>query len=405
MSAAQAAMEVGPITFGPDSFKVKGRILGYQQVMALSWYWYSQTVNFLNTQDARLSIHVVGTNEEIKIAKTTMYVSPKLAEAYRILRERTWDYRITKYVEPLAKQGFFRYQGADFYTNGVIRSGGDEFSLSAASIEAFDLRVKLGGLFSRKLTLSLRYDHDIIHGLIGKFKHSPEDPEMYVWRLKTVQEEHQAEQHWFFDTIRLCAKIAMADGAVDPDEILVIKEFVRMAFNLDEEMLRRAITLFNEARESDQPARFYAHRLHKYHGRNPKLISAIFNLLRDVALADGELHGVEATLLEDVARVLGFDPRRRSSERAREHQEGARSDANGTAGDRGVGAEEKRHGGVLGLSGKVTVEMIRVAYRKLVIAHHPDKFHNSSDGERRRAHERMVEINAAYTFFREKYDF
>lgn len=405
MNTADAAMEVGPITFGSDSFKVKGRVFGYHQVVSLSWYWFSQTINFLNTQDARLSIYVKGTNEEIKLSKTTMYVSPKLAECYRILRERTWDYRIAPYIEALATRGSFSYEGAEFYTNGAIQSGDDVFSLKAASIEPFELRVKLDGFFSRKLTISLRRDHDIIHGLIAKFLESPEDPKAYMARLRAAQEEGQAEQHWFFDTIRLCAKIATADDSVDPDEVLVIKEFVRSAFALDESMLQRAITLFNEARESDRPAWFYARRLMKYHGSDARLIAAIFNLLRDVALADGELHGMETAILEDIAKAFGFDPRRKSSEhkygRKSEEQEQSRGDT----GAHGPASEERRHGGVLGLNGKVSVEMIRVAYRKLVIAHHPDKFHNASPEERRRAHDRMVEINAAYTYFREKYDF
>ena len=50
----------------------------------------------------------------------TMWVSPKLAEAYQILRERTWQYRIQPYLEQLSRSGYFSYQGSDIYTDGSI---------------------------------------------------------------------------------------------------------------------------------------------------------------------------------------------------------------------------------------------------------------------------------------------
>lgn len=401
MTTSEAALEIGPITFGPDRFKIDGRLFTYEQVKSVSWYWFSQTINVINTQNAKLSVFIRDTGEEIKLSKHTMYVSPKLAEAYKVLRERTWKYRIDDYVQEMAMRGCFTYQGAEFFTNGAIRQGEDLFSLGQATIQPFELSVKRDGFFSRKLSVSLTVDNDIVQTLLGQFRQSPEAPDSYVERMKTAQEEHDATRHWFFDTIRLCAKIANADGEVDPDEILIIKEFVRVSFKLDDGMLRRAITLFNDSRESHRPARFYAERLFKHHGRDSKLMGAILNLLRDVALADGHLHDTETALLADISRVFGFDPKRKTNEQHSEQKKSAEQQSRSHANL----PEEKRHGQVLGLKGQVTVDVIRAAYRKLVMAHHPDKFHNESERERKQAHDRMVEINAAYSFFKQRYEF
>jgi DnaJ like chaperone protein len=297
------------------------------------------------------------------------------------------------YLEQLEKTGSFRYGGADFFTNGMIREGSDVFDLRNATEEAFSLTVKLGGFFSRKLSVSLRLDHDVIHTLLGRFREKPEDPQKYVARSKAEREQSQAEHHWFFDAIRLCAKMAAADGRIDPDEVMVVKEFVRAVFKLDESMMSRAVALFNEARESATPASFYAQRLMKHHGQNRQLIAAILNLLRDIALSDGECAPEELELLTQISRLLGSDPK-------------ASSDRNNTQTERpkSKDTEVNRHGRVLGLSGKVTIGEVRIAYRKLILEHHPDRHHGASPAVQRAAHERMVEINAAYAFFREKYD-
>lgn len=392
MSSASAAYEIGPIVFGPEQFQVQGRRVRYEDVTHLSWYWHSQTINFVNVQNANMGIHLRGESRVLEISKHTMWVSPKLAQAYQVLRERTWKVRLTPYLEQLESTGSIRYGGAEFFTNGMIRQGSDIFDLRNATEEPFSLTVKLGGFFSRKLSVALNLDHDVIHTLLGRFRENPEDPNQYVARMRNEREEAQAKHHWFFDVIRLCAKMAAADGRIDPDEILVVKEFVRAVFKLDESIMGRAVALFNEARDSAVPASFYAQRLMRHHGSDRKLIAGVLNVLRDIALSDDEFTSGEIDLLTQIARILGVTPNARSSAADERPEQPKTRDP-----------EVNRHGRVLGLSGKVTIEQIRVAYRKLILEHHPDKHHRAPAHIQRAAHERMVEINTAYAFFRERY--
>ena len=54
---------------------------------------------------------------------------------------------------------------------------------------------------------------------------------------------------------------------------------------------------------------------------------------------------------------------------------------------------------ILGLAQNVTdFEVVKKAYRNMAKKHHPDRFHNESEQEKERAHERFTEINTAYEY-------
>lgn len=51
---------------------------------------------------------------------------------------------------------------------------------------------------------------------------------------------------------------------------------------------------------------------------------------------------------------------------------------------------------LLGVSGQPTRQELSAAYRKLVVQHHPDRFHGAAEAERNRASARFIEITRAY---------
>lgn len=54
---------------------------------------------------------------------------------------------------------------------------------------------------------------------------------------------------------------------------------------------------------------------------------------------------------------------------------------------------------ILGLSQSVNnFDEVKKAYRNMAKKHHPDRFHNESEQEKERAHERFTEINKAYEY-------
>ncbi|TDH72728.1 hypothetical protein CCR75_003394 [Bremia lactucae] len=64
---------------------------------------------------------------------------------------------------------------------------------------------------------------------------------------------------------------------------------------------------------------------------------------------------------------------------------------------------------VLGVERSASPDKIKAAYRKLVLEHHPDRFHDKSQGSARRNDDKILRINAAYDLLgdnatRAKYD-
>jgi molecular chaperone DnaJ len=65
---------------------------------------------------------------------------------------------------------------------------------------------------------------------------------------------------------------------------------------------------------------------------------------------------------------------------------------------------------ILGVSRNATSAEIRTAYRRLFMAHHPDRLMNATEAARRDGEEKMKQINAAYAILndparRTQYDF
>lgn len=395
----EAAVQIGPVAFGREAFRVKDTTVAYSAVKHLRWRWISKTVSFLNFQSAELSIHLEDQERPISLTANTMFKNPVLVRTYSRLREMTWETRIADYARELGRDGCFTYRKASFYTNCAIKSGSDVFDLRKATIDPFRLSVRIGSIFSRKLDVDLTLDHDIIHSLLEKFKTSPMDPDEYVRAMRDRKAESTASAHWFYDTIRLCALVASADGGVSPEEILVVKEFLRSTFRVDENLMGQAIAIFNEVIAAPKPAAFYAERLVVNHSGSPEIFPRILRLLRDIALSDGELRAKEQEILEAVSDRFRRVGSEQGGKSGAEHNSSQNSNGS-TPSDK-----ERHFGSLLGLKGKVTISMIRMCYRKKVIECHPDKFHGASESERKRAHSAMQELNEAYAYFREKYDF
>ena len=59
---------------------------------------------------------------------------------------------------------------------------------------------------------------------------------------------------------------------------------------------------------------------------------------------------------------------------------------------------------MLGVTSETEFPAIKKAYRKLSMQYHPDKVAHLGDEFKGVAEEKMKEINAAYDYFRKKYD-
>ena len=165
----------------------------------------------------------------------------------------------------------------------------------------------------------------------------------------------QRQAVFFTATFAMLGKIAKADGQVCEHEIRVVQEFMRQRLNLDASARQFAIGLFNQAKDNNTPFEDYARQFGQIFGHDPQLRMMFYELLFNVAMADGELHPAEDSLLRAAPVLLGLH-----------------SDVYETVKRQFVN-DLSHHYAMLGLPDGADIAAVKKAYRKLASEYHPDK--------------------------------
>ena len=112
----------------------------------------------------------------------------------------------------------------------------------------------------------------------------------------------------FFAALFAClAKIAKADGRVDEAEIKKIEEIISSKLNLNKEHRNFAINIFQKAKDDNVDFEAYASNLYQVLYSSPNSLLVFYEMLFELALADGILHPNEDALLKKIPRIFGFD--------------------------------------------------------------------------------------------------
>ena len=112
----------------------------------------------------------------------------------------------------------------------------------------------------------------------------------------------------FFAALFAClAKIAKADGRVDEAEIKEIEEIISSKLNLNKEHRHFAINIFQKAKDDDVSFEAYASNLYQILSSSPNSLLVFYEMLFELALADGVLHPNEDELLKQIPKIFKFD--------------------------------------------------------------------------------------------------
>lgn len=181
--------------------------------------------------------------------------------------------------------------------------------------------------------------------------------------------------------VGLGAKLAMADGQVTDDEIIVFSRVFRAAPE-DTENVRR---VFNLARQTVRGYEGYARRIGRKYRHRPCLLEGVMDGLFQIALADGVVTQDEMDYLQSVSNIFGFDEA--TFRRIK-------------ASHLGADATDPYH--VLGVAHNAEFGEIRAAYRQLMADNHPDRvIHNGAPREfSDAAHDKAAAITTAYAKIR-----
>ncbi len=116
------------------------------------------------------------------------------------------------------------------------------------------------------------------------------------------------QQVAFFAALFAClAKIAKADGRVDEAEVKKIEEFISTKLNLNREHRNFAINIFQKAKDDNVSFEAYASNLYQILSSSPNSLLVFYEMLFELALADGILHPNEDYLLKKIPKIFRFD--------------------------------------------------------------------------------------------------
>jgi DnaJ like chaperone protein len=199
--------------------------------------------------------------------------------------------------------------------------------------------------------------------------------------------------------------LAKADGRVTESEIELARDIMqRMSLNSD--MRQAAIRLFNQGKQPDFNLTDVLRQFRlECHGRR-NLMRMFAEILVHAAYADGGLDAAERGVLEQVRTELGF------STREFRHIEAVVYNARYFSGHAAGGQAEPAAGrkalreayAILGVEETAGDAKIKLAYRRMMNQHHPDKLVAKGLPEEmiRLATEKTQEIKQAYELIRKE---
>ncbi|KCZ90635.1 molecular chaperone DjiA [Hyphomonas johnsonii] len=181
--------------------------------------------------------------------------------------------------------------------------------------------------------------------------------------------------------VGLGAKLAMADGAVTDQEIMVFSRVFRAAPE-DADNVRR---VFNIARQTVRGYESYARRIGRKYRSRPCLLEGVLDGLFQIAGADGVITDAEMVFLRNVSEAFGFSEA--TFRRIR-------------ASHLGPDRDDPYH--ILGVPHDAEFKSIRAAYRQLMSDNHPDRVVQMGAPREFEdaAHAKAAAITAAYAQIR-----
>ena len=241
---------------------------------------------------------------------------------------------------------------------------------------------------------------------------------------KTAGAESASHDHagnlFHATAFQMMGHIAKADGRVSEREIAAARAIMDH-LQLTPGQRQSAIDCFTEGKQSEFPVEAALGSLQQVCRDHPALLQQTLELLLNIAYADGGLHPHAHARLLHIADRLGVHRLQfetlHTLFRAQRWAHQSKANGFGGGGSSGAHNEQRAHSrrpatvvnslsqayAVLGLKREANPDEIKLAYRRLIKQHHPDKLasRSVSSAEMARATEKTREITTAYERIRE----
>ncbi len=207
----------------------------------------------------------------------------------------------------------------------------------------------------------------------------------------------QSESHnrfvWLL--VHILVKIAQLDDHVSKDEVQTIQRFFQYNLHYNQTKMAWVKNLIKEATESTETLESMLEEFKRTFAYEPRLI--LLELIYQIVYTK---HPVPPNELEKARQIAIFLEISQYDLRTIEakytyHRQRQAAEAR---------VNDAQYYAVLGLEPGADFETIKKSYRQLSMKYHPDKVSHLGDEFKQVAEEKMKEINAAYDFFKKKYN-
>ncbi len=112
----------------------------------------------------------------------------------------------------------------------------------------------------------------------------------------------QPQQIFALSLIVLSAKLSKADGQVSKEELIAVKDKLKIPENEIDQVGK----IFNEAKNESTGYKPYAKQIAQIYRGNLNVLEEVINILFYIAEADGNISQSELIMIEDISRIFGL---------------------------------------------------------------------------------------------------
>jgi DnaJ like chaperone protein len=198
----------------------------------------------------------------------------------------------------------------------------------------------------------------------------------------------QAQASYFVSLFSILGKLSKIDGVISRGEIAVVQNFIN-SLPMPDSQKEFARRVFREAKDSPYAIEDFAAELYRATGMQPAVLMSFFNLLFQIAAADGTLHPAEEAALKSIQNIFHISDSQYENIKAVYFK------------------NVDKYYKVLNCTPACSNEEIKANYKKLVKDFHPDKIIAKGLPEEfvDFAAERFREIQQSYEKIREERHF
>ena len=112
----------------------------------------------------------------------------------------------------------------------------------------------------------------------------------------------QPQQIFALSLIVLSAKLSKADGQVSKEELIAVRDKLK----IPENELDQVGKIFNKAKEESTGYEPYAQQIAQFYKGNINVLEEVINILFYIAESDGEVTKSEIEMIENIAKIFGL---------------------------------------------------------------------------------------------------